>query len=166
MQVFFVLLAVITTTLLSAAIVLGLQAGPLPAPKLFSDAADPLLIHFYLGLVGTVSCLITHVWVFFYFIGTGEGIREGVIAHRLDPDAIRRTKRFKAKTFPFALFAMLFMITAAILGGGLRFARVPGWLHMVAAYFALAFNLFAFAMEYKTIGENRRLMADLNRQIV
>ena len=127
--------------------------------------AKDLLMHFYFGLIGTVAILITHCWVFFYFIGTGEGIREGIIEFKLDPSAIKRTKKFKARTFPFALFSMIFMIVAVVLGGALRFAKVgPAW-HYGFVYFALLFNFFSFRQEFNAISENEKLMGSLNEAV-
>ena len=42
------------------------------------------------GLIASVVALVAHTWVFFYFIGTGEGIREGVLEYGLDPHSIKR----------------------------------------------------------------------------
>lgn len=125
---------------------------------------DPLL-HFYFGLIATISCLLTHCWVFFYFIGTGQGIREGVLEHDLDLAAIKRTKKFKGKTFPFALFSMIFMIVASYLGGGVRFGNYSKTTHLVVVGIGVAFNLFAFFQEYRVIQENRKLMESLNKKI-
>lgn len=121
--------------------------------------------HAYFGLIATVAVLITHCWVFFYFIGTGEGIREGVIEHKLDPAHIKATKKFKAKTFPFALFSMVFMIVTTILGAGIQVKQVePVW-HKGFMYFALLFNFFTFYQEQRIIKANQILMAQLNAQI-
>jgi hypothetical protein len=150
MQIFFLFLAAVTTSLLGTA--------------LYFTHIDRLF-HFYFGLIATVSALLTHVWVFFYFIGTGEGIRDGVLANHLEGDAIKRTKKFKARTFPFALFSMIFLIVTSVLGGALRFGRVaPAW-HWGFAAFAILFNIFSFRQEFNTIQENRRLMDDLNKRI-
>lgn len=152
MHIFFLVLAAITTALFAASFY-------------FVWLAPDRLLHFYCGLIGTISALITHCWVFFYFIGTGQGIREGVFTHRLDPIHIKKTKKFKARTFPFALFSMIFLIVATVLGAGVQAARVaPAW-HFGFAYFAVAFHLFSFYQEYRVIRTNQRLMADLNRQI-
>jgi len=124
-----------------------------------------LLLHFYCGLIAAISALITHCWVFFYFIGTGEGIREGVLAHTLDTQHIKRTKKFKAKVFPFALFSMIFIITADILGGALRFQKVSEYWHIGFVYFAILFNFFTFYQEFKIIRQNQKLMDELNQEI-
>jgi hypothetical protein len=150
MHIFLLLLATITTTLLGTA--------------LYFTAVDRLF-HFYFGLIATVAALLTHTWVFFYFIGTGEGIREGVLAHKLETDAIRLTKKFKGRTFPFALFSMIFLIVTSILGGALRFGKVaPAW-HWGMATLAILFNFFTFRQEYRVIQENRALMTKLNAEI-
>lgn len=126
---------------------------------------NDLLLHFYCGLIATVSALVTHCWVFFYFIGTGEGIREGVLANKLDLINIKKTKKFKGKTFPFALFSMIFLIVATILGAGVQTQKVAlGW-HMGLVYFAIAFNFFSFYQEYNVIRANQKLMTELNQEI-
>lgn len=165
MHIFFVILASITSLLLSIAMYFGYNASLSAPQEIFRESLDPTLLHFFFGLIGTVSALITHTWVFFYFIGTGEGIREGVLVNKLDRSAIKKTKKFKGKTFPFALFSMLFLITTAILGGALRFGDVSKIWHQFFTYASLALNLFAFYMEFKTIQENRALTASLNAQI-
>lgn len=152
MHIFFLMLAAITASLIAITIQ-------------FVVGQHDLLMHFFSGLIATVSALITHCWVFFYFIGTGEGIRDGVLAHDLDMKAIKASKKFKAKTFPFALFSMIFMITAAIMGGALRFKRVDHTWHNGFVILAIAFNLFTFAQEFKIIRENRKLMKELNTTI-
>jgi len=124
-----------------------------------------LLMHFYFGLISTISVLITHCWVFFYFIGTGQGIREGVLENNLDRQAIKVSGKFKGMTFPFALFSMLFMITTSIMGGALRFQKVTPTTHMVFVYITVLFNFFSFYQEYRVIRRNQRLMAELNSQI-
>lgn len=152
MHIFFLILCLIIISLWSTSVY-------------FVSIHVDLLMHFYFGLIATIACLLTHTWVFFYFIGTGEGIREGVLAYKLDLPAIKRTKKFKAKTFPFALFSMIFMIVTAILGGALRFQKVSYFWHLGFVIFAFLFNLFSFWQEFRVIQENRRLMQGLNRQI-
>lgn len=152
MSIFFAILAAVCASLWSITIGLALWG------------TDPLL-HFYFGLIGTVACLLTHCWVFFYFIGTGQGIREGVLAHNLDPLNIKLTKKFKGKTFPFALFAMIFMIVTATTGGGVRFHSISPITHDVWATIAILFNLFAFRQEYRVIQQNQKLMQALNAQV-
>ena len=152
MHLLFFLLATATTVLS------GLTLG-----TIWTGSAP--IVHFYYGLATTVCCLFTHCFVFFYFIGTGQGIREGVLAHRLDGDAIKKTKKFKGKTFPFALFSMIFMIVAAVVGGGIRFGSSSKTAHLVWIIVALLFNFFSFFQEARVILQNRRLMIALNAKV-
>lgn len=131
----------------------------------FQYVSHEPLTHFYFGLIATVACLITHCWVFFYFIGTGQGIREGILAHRLDTSHIKTTKKFKGKTFPFALFSMIFMIVTATTGGAVRFDDLSPLTHAIWALVAILFNVFSFWQEYRIIQKNRSLMKELNEHI-
>ena len=151
MHIFFLFLVTLTLSLFGTAVYFAVE--------------NNFALHAFFGLITTFACLITHCWVFFYFIGTGEGIREGILEHKLDLAPIKKTKKFKAKTFPFALFSMIFMIVATILGAGVQVGKISvGW-HRNLIYFSLFFNLFSFFQEFKTIQNNRKLMVDLNRQI-
>lgn len=152
MHIFFLFLATLTLSLFGTSVYFAWQ--------------NNFTLHAFFGLITTLSCLITHCWVFFYFIGTGEGIREGILDNKLDLAAIKRTKKFKAKTFPFALFSMIFMIVATILGAGAQVGKVSAGWHKGLVYFALLFNLFSFFQEFKIIKDNRELMENLNKQIV
>lgn len=152
MSVFFLLLSFITTALLAAAF-------------FFAQISPDRLYHLYFGLIATVAALLTHCWIFFYFIGTGQGIREGIIANKLDMKPIRVTKKFKGRTFPFAFFSIVFIIVGAVMGGALRAGRVSPAAHMGWIFFAIAFNFWTFRQEYRVLRENEALMAELNRQV-
>lgn len=152
MHIFFVFLASITTVFFSTSLV-------------FATLTPDRLYHFYFGLIAAVSCLLTHCWVFFYFIGTGEGIRDAVLEHHLDEKHIKHTKRFKGKAFPSALFSMIFVIVGSTMGGALRVGRVSTTTHLGWIFFAILFNFFTFRLEYRTIQENRKLTEKLNQEI-
>jgi hypothetical protein len=152
MSAFFLVLSAITTALLGAAF-------------FFVKISPDRLYHLYFGLIATVSALLTHCWIFFYFIGTGQGIREGIIENKLDVKSIRMTKKFKGRTFPFAFFSIVFIIVGAVMGGALRAARVSPAAHWGWILFAIIFNFWTFRQEYRVLRENEALMAGLNRQI-
>lgn len=152
MRIFHLLLSVITT-------------GLILITFYFIWITPDFLYHAFFGLIATIAALITHCWIFFYFIGTGEGIREGIQSYHLDQSAIKRTKKFKGKTFPFALFSMIFLIVASILGGALRFGKADAAWHIGFVLFAFAFNIFTFFQEAKVLKENEELMQSLNQKI-
>lgn len=101
----------------------------------------------------------------FYFIGTGKHVKDLVASLPEGGNLIQRTKIFKAKVFPPALWAMLFTMATFIIGGGVhsRVTWTPPWFHGTLAAVSLYFNLVAFGKEAKYMGENNMLMEEVNR---
>ena len=87
----------------------------------------------------------------------------------MDESIARRTRRLKGKTFPFALFSMLFAVATAVLGGGADQEAVAPAVHLAFAIATLALNLAATAFERSAIIENSGLIdrvAAANRERV
>ena len=101
----------------------------------------------------------------FYFIGTGKQIKDLVTGLARGGDFIQRTKVFKAKVFPPALWAMLFTMATMIIGGGVhtRVRWTPPLLHAGLAAASLYFNVVAFWKEAKYMIENNMLMEEVAR---
>src|SRR5207302_3240404 len=76
-----------------------------------------------------------------------------------------RTRVFKAKVFPPALWAMLFTMATMIIGGGVhtRVRWTPPLLHAGLAAASLYFNVVAFWKEAKYMIENNMLMEEVDR---
>jgi len=74
--------------------------------------------HFLFGIFTTFLVTLAQSMTMFYFIGTGKHVKDLVANQPSGNDFIRRTKVFKAKVFPPALWAMLFTMATMILGGG------------------------------------------------
>lgn len=133
--------------------------------------------HFSLGVFTGIFTCFTHSLVFIQLIGSGKGVKEAVEAYSLpnDPETgyIRRTKKFKGKAFPYAMFVPMMTIAAAWLGAWHdtnRFAA-PSWqpishqLHMWIAWLSVIANLYAFWKEYEVIAENSRMIQEINKLI-
>lgn len=146
---------------LVTAFVLGFLRGGTVEPR----------IHLLSGLFAAIFCCLVHAIVFAHFIGSGKWIKKGVLAAGL-PDAeavIKRTKRFKGKTFPFALFSMLFAVATAVIGGGADMKSVSPVAHLVLAILTMAMNVLALYFERSAILENGRIIqrvSDANRERV
>jgi len=143
---------------LTGAFVLGFLRGGAVEPR----------VHLLSGLFAAIFCCLVHAIVFAHFIGSGKWIKKGAYAAEL-PDAeaiVKRTKRFKGKTFPFALFSMLFAVATAVIGGGADQRSVSPVVHLVLAILTLAMNVLALFFERSAILENGRIIArvsDANR---
>jgi hypothetical protein len=119
-------------------------------------------------LTGIYTCLV-HSIVFIHFIGSGKGIKEAVQVHDLadDPQTgyVRRTRKFKARAFPFAFFSCIFILVAVWLGAAKDVGMLKGLTHAYFSYLALAFNLFAFWREYTVIRENTAMIREIDAKI-
>jgi hypothetical protein len=132
------------------------------------DAVSPR-VHALAGLFAAIFCCLVHAIVFAHFIGSGRWIKEGVAAAGLDAAISRRTGKLKGKTFPFALFSMLFAGATAVLGGGVDSGAVASGTHLGFAVATLVLNVVAFVFERSAIRENSGLIdrvAEANRRNV
>src|SRR5881296_3816650 len=105
--------------------------------------------HVLLGLFTTFLVTFTQSMTMFYFIGTGKQVKDLAAPLPAGPQLIQRTKIFKAKVFPPALWAMLFTMATMIIGGGVHThqAWTPPILHASLAAASLYFNIVAFWKE-------------------
>src|SRR6266705_3817522 len=121
--------------------------------------------HFLFGFFTTFLVTFAQSMTMFYFIGTGKQVKDLVASLPTGPQLIQRTKIFKAKVLPPALWAMLFTMATMIIGGGVhtRVAWTPPLLHALLAAASLYFNIVAFWKEAKYMVENNVLMEELDR---
>ena len=131
----------------------------------FSVVKVPLAQHVLFGLFTTFLVTLTQSMTMFYFIGTGKQVKDLVTALPTGPQLVQRTKVFKAKVFPPALWAMLFTMATFIIGGGVHshVAWTPPLLHGALAFLSLYFNIVAFWKEAKYMIENNILMEEVDR---
>ena len=123
--------------------------------------------HVLFGLFTTFLVTLSQSMTMFYFIGTGKQVKDLVAALPSGPQFIQRTKVFKAKVFPPALWAMLFTMATMIIGGGVhtKVAWTPPLLHGLLAAASLYFNIAAFWKEARYMIENNILMEEVDRSL-
>ncbi len=131
----------------------------------FMVVKTPLAQHVLFGFFTTFLVTLTQSMTMFYFIGTGKQVKDLAASLPSGPQLIQRTKVFKAKVFPQALWAMLFTMATMIIGGGVhtRVAWTPPLLHALLAVVSLYYNVVAFWQEAKYMIENNILMEELDR---
>src|SRR5947208_15698407 len=86
----------------------------------FMVVKTTLAQHVLFGLFTTFLVTLTQSMTMFYFIGTGKQVKDLVASLPTGPALVQRTKIFKAKVFPPALWAMLFTMATMIIGGGVH----------------------------------------------
>src|SRR5881396_3260678 len=131
----------------------------------FMVVKTTLAQHVLFGFFTTFLVTLTQSMTMFYFIGTGKQVKDLVASLPGGPEFVQRTKVFKLKVFPPALWAMLFTMATMIIGGGVhtRVAWTPPLLHAALAAVSLYFNLVAFWKEGKYMIENNLLMEEVDR---
>ena len=131
----------------------------------FTVVKTTLAQHVLFGFFTTFLVTLTQSMTMFYFIGSGKQVKDLAASLPSGPQLIQRTKIFKAKVFPPALWAMLFTMATMIIGGGVhtRVAWTPPLLHALLAAASLYFNIMAFWKEAKYMVENNVLMEELDR---
>jgi hypothetical protein len=121
--------------------------------------------HFLFGVFTTFLVTLAQSMTMFYFIGTGKQVRELVVKDEKGPEFVRRTKIFKAKVFPPALWAMLFTMATMIVGGGVDVRSIPPLVHAGLATIALYFNVVAFWRDAKYMIEHNMLMEEIEKRL-
>ncbi|MFL5340243.1 MAG: hypothetical protein ACJ8F7_08820, partial [Gemmataceae bacterium] len=132
--------------------------------KLTGARLDPesnyYIIHFLCGLFTAVCTLLVHCLIFTYFLGTGRWVKEVTIAYDLPDEPLHKTTReLKRKTFPPALFAMLFTIATSAAGAGVQLQDWTWHVHFGLAVLAIAVNFWAYAVEYRALRRNEEILA-------
>ena len=121
--------------------------------------------HVLLALFSCLLLLFSHCWIMFYLIGTGKAIKEAVNEHKLDPDLIEETKRYKNRSYPPLMLAMGLAMATFILGGGAATGTLPVWIHHVLFWAALAAQVRTLWIEKGVLDANEKLMADIDRRL-
>jgi hypothetical protein len=152
-------LALLTSALLSilcfiATILMGFTVVKATLPQ-----------HVLFGFFTTFMVTLSQSMTMFYFIGTGKQVKDLVASLPTGPQLVQRTKVFKAKVFPPALWAMLFTMATMIIGGGVhtKVSWTPPLLHAALAVVSLYFNIVAFWKEAKYMIENNLLLEEVDR---
>lgn len=124
--------------------VVGFQATP-------ARAAD----HIIVAIVTVVVGLFSQSMTMFFFIGTGKELKD---ASSQNADVVARTKAFKAKVFPTAMYAMTVIMITFITGGGVGSGRTPRWLHDALTLASIVMFARAYWVQIQAMNENASLM--------
>lgn len=138
----------ITTLLTIAGLLATMVVGFLAAPGHYAQ-------HIFFALATVVLGLFSQSMTMFFFIGTGKEIKDKA---NNDQDVVQRTKSFKTRVFPAALYAMAVLMVTFIMGGGVASGKTPHWLHLGLAAATIAMYGRAYWVQIQAMDENARLM--------
>jgi len=148
---------------------LGVIASAVMGYLLSSPTDGDMPRHVLVGLASSLLLLFSHCWIMFYLIGTGKAIKEAVKENGLEREVadviIEETKRFKNESYPSLMLAMGLVMATFILGGGVATGSVPSWIHHALFYAAVFVQLYSLRIEWRVLGENERLMVDVDRRL-
>lgn len=116
------------------------------------------VLHIYFALGSASLALLGQVAIFFYLLATGASIKESASEIDFGMDAIRETKNFKMKTFPFAMLSILFLIATTALGGAVHTKVVAPYIHSSVAWGALCATIFSTINAGKYFAKNKALI--------
>jgi hypothetical protein len=141
--------ALLISTLLTiagliATVVMGFRASPV-------HAAD----HIITAIVTVVIGLFSQSMTMFFFIGTGKELKD---ASAQDADVVQRTRAFKSRVFPSAMWAMTAIMITFITGGGVGQGKTPIWLHDALAALSIFMYARAYWIQIRAMNENATLM--------
>ena len=141
--------ALLITTLLTiagliATIAMGFQATP-------AHAAD----HIIVAIVTVVIGLFSQSMTMFFFIGTGKELKE---KSEMNAEVVQRTRVFKSRVFPIAMWAMTTIMVTFIMGGGVGSRKTPLWLHDALAAASVLMFARAYWIQIHAMHENASLM--------
>jgi hypothetical protein len=119
--------------------------------------------HISIGIFSTMTTLLTHSMMMFYFLGKTKAVREAAAEGGLSTEYGRRMAAARKPVFSIALFAMLATMITALLGATVDTGVLPSGIHAVLAYSCLALNLGALRVEISALTESSRVVAEVNQ---
>ncbi len=122
-------------------------------------AVNTFIVHVYIALFAASLTILGQVAIFFYLLATGASIKESVGTVDFgELDAIKETRYFKKKAFPFAMLGIMFAIAVTALGGAVHTGLISTHIHAAVAFCALGINIFSTINAGKCFERNKVLI--------
>jgi len=124
----------------------------------------PMQNHIVVALVATALSVFSHSMTMMYFAALGRMIRQAVEKGNLDPESVKKTKRYRSIVFRVATLAMLLVMAQTILGGGAHTRVFPVWVHEVQGILTLLVSTIAVYIEIRYLILNHLLGHQVAKQ--
>ena len=138
----------ISTLLTIAGLIVTIVSG-------FNASAAHAANHIITAIVTVVIGLFSQSMTMFFFIGTGKELKE---KSEQDATVVQRTKAFKSRVFPAAMWAMTAIMITFITGGGVGSGKTPVWMHDALAAVSIFMYARAYWIQIRAMNENATLM--------
>jgi hypothetical protein len=126
---------------------------------------EQLSNHLLMAVLTSLLLLFSHCWILFYLIGTGKALKEAVAEHGLEPEIAEETKRFKTRSNPWLMLAMMLAMATFVVGGGVATKALPAWVHHGLFYVTLVCQVWALWVEFEVLTANAKLMRSVDRRL-
>ncbi|MDH3403444.1 MAG: hypothetical protein OES32_11780 [Acidobacteriota bacterium] len=127
--------------------------------------AESLSSHLLLAVVSSLLLLFSHCWILFYLIGTGKALKGAVAEHGLPVEIVEQTKRFKNRSNPWLMLAMMLAMATFVVGGAVATRALPAWAHHVLFLATAVVQIRALWVEYEVLTANEALMSGVDRRL-
>ena len=169
----FLTLASLSTLLLVAAFVLGMNIDD-PASATDASLAS-VRVHFLAAVGGLMFAALVHAIVLTYFMGTGRWIEETGHVYPLPARIHQESRGLKYRILPAMAGCLTLLIVTGALGaiadpatrlGGQGWWGIPAsTLHFSAAAFTLCVNVIVNYYQYAAIEYNGRLIEEVLQEV-
>jgi hypothetical protein len=173
MKRIFLTLAIVSTLLLVAAFVLGLEIGD---PRSVAAGTRRLLnYHALTSVAALIFAALVHSVLLTYFMGTGRWMDETRLAYKLDMHWNRESRRLKYRIIPLMAACLLLLILNIPFGamavdrenfkfpGGIDLS--PSRVHLAVACLTIVVNVAVNVLEYRAIARNSQLVGEVMQNV-
>ena len=164
----FLVLAILSNSLLAVTLVLGWSIGD---PRDLDPAtADVLQLHFLVALGTCLLALLVHAVALTYFMGTGRWIEETCGAYSLGEEARRENIRLKFRVIPGMVICFLLVLATGSFGAVADPASTMNLNHGPTIHFLLAVtllmvNILISWMQYRCIVRNGHVVNEIIAEV-
>jgi hypothetical protein len=137
----------------------------LAAPALLATAVTGIAleggeVHLLVGLLAAIVTVAAHTLMILFMIVTGRVMKAAMQSRPLPPRFLGELNAFFAhkKAYPVSGLAAVSIVAVGVLGYAHRAFGLAPEAHMLLGLAALAFNVWAFALELSVLRENQGLL--------
>lgn len=119
--------------------------------------------HIGAGLLAPITPMLALSITLFYFIATGQAVRDSLQKGFATMEDYDTTRKFKAKLFPWILGAMVALMAAPLSGAAFDTGKIPRYAHAAIAWVSLAILWLVWWRVMSMLQENSVILTKTGR---